>query len=320
MDPVFVVGCSRSGTTLLRLILNRHSGIAIPQETWYFPQLYYELPRLIRTGNWRRAVATRVLELNSKHFPELSIEILEGILWETNEDNFADIVAVVNREFMLRQNKRRWGDKTPGYVRHLAMIKELFPNAKVIHIVRDGRDVVPSLLRYWSVGPQTDSFVETALYWRDHVLAGLNEGPLAFGDRYFEITYEDLVQNPEPTVRSICRFIDEEFEPQMLVSSAADNVPLKEWHTETRKEINGSNVSKWNKTLDNYELSVVELVGRRIFRRFKYQRVSRLSADAVLDLAMHQGKRSLRNLVLFVKVKTYKAFLRAGLLPTHSRK
>lgn len=308
MDPIFIVGCGRSGTTLLRLILNRHSSISIPEETWFFPQLYRELPDLLREENWRKSIAERVLQLNSIHFPNLAADSLENALLGTGKDDVAGIISLVNREFMTREGKRRWGDKTPGYVLHLRHIKKLFPKAKVIHIVRDGRDVVPSILKYWSVGPQTNSFLETAVYWRDHVTAGMKDGPKYFGDQYIEVRYEDLVTKPEDTVTKICGFIGEVFEPTMLSTGGEGKgyTPNWEWHNETRKEIDNRNVGKWKQTLSHYQIGLVELLGKRIFNRFEYAPVEAGHFLATCSISGYQFKRSLARTILSLKIAAHK--------------
>lgn len=302
MIPIFIVGCGRSGTTLMRLILNRHSNIAIPEETWYFPQLLKEIGQL-RAGNWRKNIATRVLELNRIHFPELTVEALEKSLTEVAIDDIQNIIPVVNREFMIRQGKSRWGDKTPGYVMHLTLFKKLFPEAKVIHMIRDGRDVVPSILKYWSVGPQTNCFIETAFYWKAHVERGMQEGSKYFGSSYKEVRYEDLVTKPERVVREICAFIGEEFEPAMLDASndKADNVPAWEWHAETSREINTNNIYKWKKSMSDYHKAVMNYVGKNIYRDKNYDITQEYDLNALLDVYKYILGKSYDKFIYIVK-------------------
>lgn len=289
-------------------MLNRHSLIAIPEETWYFPQLAKELPEILKGDDWRNRVATRVLQLNSLHFPDLEVHMLENALANTERSNVPDIIAVVNREFMLRQGKKRWGDKTPGYVRDLKFIKQIFPQAKIIHLVRDGRDVVPSILRYWSVGPQTNDFVETAFYWKKHVLSGLKDGSRTFGSNYIELRYEDLVTQPEYTVRRICDFIGEGFESEMLASSNEDRryTPNWEWHTETTKEINSDNVFKWRGSLNDYQIFVIQLIAGRILRRFSYEIVNAFSLKAFFDVVVYLVNFTRKQNVYQIKAFLYR--------------
>lgn len=310
MGPIFIVGCGRSGTTILRLILNRHSSIAIPEETWYFPQLFRDLPDLLARPDWRKSVAARILELNKNHFPDLSIDALAAVLRATERNDLPNIISAVNREFMLREGKVRWGDKTPGYVRHLQLIKDLFPEAKIIHVVRDGRDVVPSLLKYWSVGPQTNDFVETAFYWRKQVFSGMKDGPRIFGSDYVEVRYEDLVAQPEATVRLICDFIGEDFESKMLVPGNAERrfTPNWEWHSETTKDINSDNAFKWKGRLSYYKIFVIQLIGREILRKFSYELMKIFSVKAICDVLLHILRVERKQRVYRFKAFLYRLF------------
>ncbi|HEY3402070.1 MAG TPA: sulfotransferase [Ohtaekwangia sp.] len=302
-DPVFIVGCGRSGTTLLRLILNRHSRIAIPEETWFFPQLEKELPGLMKE-NWSQNVSKRILELNKIHFPDLTQKALEDVLQKTDPLDIPSVIAVVNREYMMHTGKRRWGDKTPGYVMHIPFLKRLYSGAKVIHMVRDGRDVVPSMLKYWSVGPQTNSLNETASYWRKHVLTGLENGPRYFGENYMELKYEDLVQFPEETVRNVCKFIDEEFEPGMLqATGVSEKTSEWAWHSETKKEINTRNIGKWKNDLTAYQVRCIELIGGDALTRLGYSLQSAWLLKPARDVLFFKLEVFVKRLLLRVKIR-----------------
>ena len=237
-SPIFILGCGRSGTTLLRVILNRHSRIAIPEETWFFPDLYNKLNELIKNEDWRESIVNYLKIASKVHFPELKESEIRNGLKDVEKEGVPDILATINRIFADRENKSRWGDKTPGYVLHIPFLKKMYPKAKVIHIIRDGRDVVPSLLRYWSVGPQTNSFIETAIYWKKQVKAGMISGPRVFGNNYLEIKYENLIEQPKKVIKQVCEFIDEKFELTMLEpNSLTSKLPDWEWHAKVKGDI-----------------------------------------------------------------------------------
>src|SRR5690606_29916539 len=118
-NPIFILGCGRSGTTLMRLMLNRHPRIAIPGETWYFPDIHRMRASLAPTAEWREVVATLIE--SSATFLELGVsrEQLHDELSRIAFEHWPDVVAVANLAFARAEGKDRWGDKTPGYVRHL---------------------------------------------------------------------------------------------------------------------------------------------------------------------------------------------------------
>lgn len=314
-SPIFIVGCGRSGTTLLRLILNRHSRIAIPEETWFFPQLVGELPELMR-GNWGLRISKRILDLNKVHFPDLTIRALEEVLTKINPTDIPSIVASVNIEYMSRTGKNRWGDKTPGYVMHLPLIKKLYPEAKVIHMVRDGRDVIPSILKYWSVGPQTASLIETAFYWKKHVNSGVELGAKLFGVNYMELKYEDLAIDAESTIKKVCEFIGEEYQVEMLDHQLDENVhvPNWEWHNQTRKEITAMNVGKWKTKLTNYELSVIQVIGKDLLNHYGYQLGDAHSLKAYWDVFLFRLRKLAIDSFLEIKIKVYNFLIGRSLL------
>ena len=289
ISPIFIIGSPRSGTTLLRLILNRHSRIAIPEETWYFPDLYKRLEKFFKQKDWRFEVAGYIKKCTTVHFPELDeSEIFSGLV-DINKNEVPNILATINRLFAIKDNKPRWGDKTPGYVLHLPLLKNIFPEAKVVHIIRDGRDVVPSILKYWEVGPQTYSFIETAYYWKNHVKTGQKFGPRLFGKNYMELRYEDLVSNPIEHTKIICEFIDEEFEPGMLETKgeSSSQVPDWEWHKKTKEKISNDRVGKWKNNMDSYELTVMHCIGRKIFLKKKYEIARDFNFRAILHVILY---------------------------------
>jgi hypothetical protein len=206
----FVVGATRSGTTLLRLMLDAHPEIAIPSETHFIPEL-------IRAREKHGATPDRMIELLTSHrrWGDFHIEASElQARWEELGDGLTGPEAV-RTFFRIYGEKQggppRWGDKTPGYVKQMREIQEYLPEARFIHLIRDGRDVALSILKQ-SFGPDT---VEAAAQkWRDRILRGRAQQPyLGF---YMEVKFEDIVTDTEATLRRICEFIDLDFDPAML--------------------------------------------------------------------------------------------------------
>jgi hypothetical protein len=289
MSPIFIVGCGRSGTTLLRVMLNKHSQIHIPEETWFFPNLDEEL----RSGKLERDpkfIAKRILELNPHHFPDLDILDLENTINGLDLSDISELVASVNIHYALKHNKAIWGDKTPGYVMHLDLIKKLYPNAKVIHLIRDPRDVVPSLLKYYSVGPQTKRWSTTIAYWKTHVEQGMMDGPKYFGNNYLEIRYEDLVQDSKVVLESIFSFLNLDYEAKILEYKVSSETVLKkwEWHGETLKPLNKDNIDKWKINLNARQLGLIELMAKSTMSKLKYSPSNKFSILSYLDCILER--------------------------------
>ncbi len=206
----FVVGATRSGTTLLRLMLDAHPGISIPSETHFIPEL-------VSAREKHGASPEQMLELLTSHrrWGDFTIEPEELAERWAQLDPLTGPGAV-RAFYALYADKQgnhgaRWGDKTPGYIKSMREIQVYLPEARFIHLIRDGRDVALSVLKQdW--GPQT---IEAAAEkWRSRVLRGRAQQPyLGF---YLEVKFEDLVLHTERELRRICEYIDLEFDPAML--------------------------------------------------------------------------------------------------------
>jgi hypothetical protein len=208
----FVVGATRSGTTLLRLMLDAHPDIAIPSETHFIPDL-------IKARDKHGASRERMLEMLTSHRRWGDFHITEeelGRRWAAlDRDGKLDGPAAVREFFKIYGEKQggppRWGDKTPGYVKRMREIQETMPEARFIHLIRDGRDVALSILKQ-SFGPET---IEAAAErWRGRVLRGRAQEP--YLAHYMEVKFEDLVLDTEGQLRRICEFIELDFHPAML--------------------------------------------------------------------------------------------------------
>jgi Sulfotransferase family len=205
----FVVGATRSGTTLLRLMLDAHPELAIPSETHFIPDL-------IKAREKHGASPERMLEMLTSHrrWGDFHIEASElAERWAALPELTGP--AAVREFFKIYGEKQggppRWGDKTPGYVKRMREIQEYLPEARFVHLIRDGRDVALSILKQ-SFGPET---IEAAAdRWRGRVLRGRAQQP--YLGYYMEVRFEDLVLDTEGQLRRICEFIELDFDPAML--------------------------------------------------------------------------------------------------------
>lgn len=220
----FIVGCGRSGTTLIRAMLDSHPMLAVPPESHFIPSLARRRAAYLRGGDILDA--ERFVSDLRRHprFRRWSLppeDVLKALA-ESSPTNIADAIRIVFHLYAARQGKSRYGDKTPRYVLKIGSLAELFPEARFIHIIRDGRDVALSLLDIG--GGRVE---DAALYWRRHVVRGRTAGTRLGPDRYREVRYEDLVADPESRLRSLCEFLDLRFEDSMLryFERASDLLP-----------------------------------------------------------------------------------------------
>jgi len=200
----FIVGVPRSGTTLLRLMLDAHPDLAIPPETGWMPLL---------SGASDREKAIECIA-GTALWPDYHLprEAFERHVRNLEPFDIGETARVFYRQYAARFAKSRWGDKTPVYSLHMETIERILPEARFIHIIRDGRDVATSVRTLWF--RPADTLEAIARDWRDRILAARAS---AAGRRfYLEVRYEDLIQRTGETLRRICDFVELPFDTAML--------------------------------------------------------------------------------------------------------
>jgi hypothetical protein len=204
----FLVGAPRSGLSLVQAICDSHPLMAVPPETGIILSLAPDgrapfdsrrfLDGLYDDPGFRRWKLPRaVVELSFTARPPAT---------------YADAVRRVYGMCAERRGKQRYGDKNADHVLRLTALDALFPEARIVHVIRDGRDVAASILELgWA-----RTIEEAALQWRLQVQRARQVGRLLPSIRYHELRYEDLVTDPEATVRRLCTAVDLPFDRRML--------------------------------------------------------------------------------------------------------
>lgn len=260
--PFFIVGSARSGTTLLRVILNAHPAVTVPPESRFVT----ELSRGTNEIDVDEFLASLEDHRQFKSW-NLPIEVVRAQLPDRDTVPYATAIEAVYTAYAKHVGKEIWGDKTPRYVEHIPFISGLFPDARFVHLVRDGRDVALSYAKV-PFGPKT--VAKAAALWARRVRIGVTEGRRLGDSRYKEIRYEDLVDTPEETTRTLCRFIGIEFDPDMM--EYTEKAP--EFVFDKAKTYNPKVLEKPTKSARSWE---TEMPARR-------QEVFEVVAGDVLDL------------------------------------
>ncbi len=210
----FVVGVGRSGTTLLRLMLDAHPELAIPPETHFLPKLI-EVYAEGDEPSEARLVAAAKSHAGWRDFGFSEAE-LAGIFNATVPGAGAGAIRAFYAAYAARHGKARWGDKTPVYIEAITQIGSVLgEQARFIHLIRDGRDVAVSRrARAAKRGREPTPAAKEAETWKRRI-DGAREQARSVA-HYDEVRYEDLIADPEGTLRRVCAAIDLEFDPAML--------------------------------------------------------------------------------------------------------
>jgi hypothetical protein len=217
-DPFpVIVGCPRSGTSLLAVMLDAHSQLAIPPETSFLPNVMGLAgdPASLRRRFFDIVTADRMTISNWSDFG-----LDKDLFWRRLHAIPAFTLAAGTRAFYAlygeSQRKARSGDKTPGYVFTMQHIQALLPEAHFIHVIRDPRDTAMSWRKTW-FAPSQD-YAALGSFWRQHVEVGRRAAPSL--RHYQEIRFEDLVLRPEAELRRLCSYLSLAYQPAMLDSGA----------------------------------------------------------------------------------------------------
>ncbi len=292
--PVFIVGANRSGTTLLRLILNAHSEMAIPDEINYF----YSFRGASDYRRWWAPDLTTdeyaefvddFLQTNRAVTPELDVERLrEEIL--SGPPNLRRPYRLLLERWAQHYGKSRWGEKTPGNLYSAHLIMSMFPDARFIQLVRDPRAVVHSMQR---VSFFPDDVIFNALNLRKSLTDGQAHLETSVpASQRMTVRYEDLVEDPVPLLRRLCTFAGLDFEPSMLafhedaaqyMTGAASN----SFNTTATHPISQSRADAWTRQLSEEDVALIDVVTRDAMTTFGYTpRDVRLPIRQWIELAI----------------------------------
>lgn len=254
---MFFVGSGRSGTTLIREIFNAHSDLAIPDETHFVPMLAKHRWLYERPGeHFRTDRLLRDLAKYEQFRKMLSLDEASRALRDPDPVDYPDAIRRLYSAYAAKEGKTRFGDKTPRYCLEMPALASLFPEARFVHVIRDGRDVALSV-RGVSFGP--DDIGGAALYWRNRALATRRFGEVLDPDRYTEYRHEELLEDTEGVVQRLCSFLDLPFEPAMLTYHERI-APRPEAHHPHVHKPPTKGLRNWRTELSTEDVRLIELL------------------------------------------------------------
>jgi Sulfotransferase family len=290
---VFIVGCPRSGTTLLRRIIDAHPQIAITHETHWLAKRFEKRQGVTPDG----LVTPELLSwlLSDKKFTRMGIgqDELEGLVAGEEPVSYSTFVTGVFDLYGKRHGKRLVGDKVPGYVRRIPTLHALWPEAKFVHLIRDGRDVCMSAIswsRAYKLARRSSTWTEdpittAAVWWEWHVRLGKEDGGSLAPNLYHEVRYEALVSVPEETCAALCDFLGLPYDDAMLKfhegrEKADPNLDAKKaWRPLT------PGLRKWSEQMPAEDLERFEAAAGELLEELGYPRACPHPPDETLARA-----------------------------------
>ena len=266
--PLLILGVRRSGTTLLRVMLDRHSELAVPDESYFVPQLADRHLRRVDPDEF----VDDLRRLNT--LAEWDVPLNKVRVRLSPAMPIGAAIATVYAVYAEEQGKRRWGDKTPMYMQNLRLLEKLFPDALFVHLIRDGRDAALSFLEL-PAGLVTETWMhprtpaEFACQWRTEVAAARRLGQ-RIGSRYLEVRYEELVGDVEGVLRRICDFAWLGYEPAMADYAGNVDVSAKP-HQQRLREPPTKGVRDWHQQMSPADVAAFEHVAGDLLRKLGYE-------------------------------------------------
>ncbi len=274
--PIFIIGCERSGTTLIRLILHSHPNIALPPQTKFLKKIYKRRLQWRNLANEENRI--KLSHWFTDHFdnhtklPDLGLEA--GDIRKEIVSSATSLGAAATGVFKLysrKFNKPRWGDKRPYYIKYVKQLLALFPDAQIIHVVRDGRDCIASLMKmpWWK-----KDLAYTILNWQEAIQEGKRANRSLPVEQFIEIRYEDFVSHPEKWARELCRFLGEKYNSDMLKFQEIADIAVPDykmpWHSATRQPISSTAIGRWQRDLEKWQVRLIEKTTGRELKEWGY--------------------------------------------------
>ena len=314
--PLFIVGCSRSGTKLLRNLLDNHPQVGILGAETNFIPLFVD--RFGKTPDFSDEATlkevhdalTRLAFYQSRQAVDgaaMSYEQLKAQLEGVETIAWRHVIKAVFKFYSNMPSASIWGDKSPDYTTHIPLLKELFPQARFIHIIRDPRDRSLSTRKTWG-----KSVLRSAHGWYQ-VMNRIERANVRHDRSYLEVFYEQLIGEPEKVMRGVCVFLGVSFHEGLLdVDQPAETVGK----TKRLTEFVADNKAKYLDELSPYEIRRMSEITYPYLKTFGYPlegaeahrelsplflRVLQLT-DGLATLRIHMQKKGVaRGLSYYIK-------------------
>lgn len=271
---IFIVGVGRSGTSLLQSMIGAHPAIAVSPETHFLRNYLLDAKGHAAVKGLDRPALIAKLN-DDDEFRRADINA-EDLLPVGKTPDLAAAFLCLAEKLMDQQKATYYCDKDPNLIDYLPALHRHFPEAMVVHIYRDPRDVVLSKTKAkWSKGRPywLHAYIGEAQLYR-----GLQLGRSLFGAGFINVRYEDIIATPQHSLRELCRSLNVNFDERMLSfqDTAKSLVTEREqsWKKETYGPLRKNNSAKWKSAFTTAQIALIEGVSRTYFSELDYRKVT----------------------------------------------
>jgi len=285
--PIFLFGMERSGTTMVSLLVGAHPLIAVPYPV---AGLWYELADRFAQNNQPlieqdcRDLITAVL--SHQRISDWDVRLdFAAVEAQRRGQRFSDIQAAVYQAYAAAKDKPRWAQMDIATIDHIAQVARWFPDARFVHLVRDGRDVA---LSHQTMPYGAGNIRDCALAWQQRMAVCRALGDLIGPERFYHLRYEDLILSLEPTLKDLCAFLNVDFSPRMLAyrETIDEKVPddrLWLWPN-LRQPPDPNKVARWKREMRPAQRLVFEDIAGNALAAFGYEHLEHLPKSPRAEL------------------------------------
>lgn len=289
MKKLFIIGNPRSGTSLLRIMLNCHSEITAPPECGFLQWWFSKYKKWDKNSNTQNQVEDFINDLKTSKKIEdwkLDFENLKRLILKEKPESYSHLGELVYYSYALQKGKnpKIIADKNNYYINHLHDLIKIWSDAKIIFMVRDGRDVACSYINLRKVNttspykPKLPTDVsDIAKDWADNNKNAYDFTKKLPKDKHTLIKYEDLILHPDQTLKNVCSFLNIEFEKAMfeyyIHNAKYKDEPIStiDWKRKTLEKPDKTNIGKYKNELNKQQIQEFNNIAREMLETFSYR-------------------------------------------------